>query len=165
MTTMPAMVRNRRLEILYANRLGRELYAEVFEDREHAPNPVRYVFLDPRSHEFFVDWDRAADDMVGLLRAETGRHPGDPAVALLVEELQSRSEEFAARWTRQGVLFHRGGVSSFRHPRVGALTLAFEDLDLPTQPDQTILVFTAEPGSSSEAALRALGGGAPHRPT
>lgn len=158
MTTMPAMVRNRRLDILYANRLGRELYAEVFEGRGHAPSPLRYVFLDPRSRVFFVDWDRAADDMVALLRSETGRHPGDPVLAGLVEDLAKRSEAFAARWARQDVLFHRDGVASYRHPRVGPLTLAYEDLDLPAQADQTILVFTAEPGSASEEALTALAG-------
>jgi len=95
MTTMPALVRNRRLEILHANPLGRALYGEVFEDRDHAPNPVRYVFLDRRSHEFFVDWDRAVDDMVGLLRAETGRSPGDTALAGLVDELTSHSGQVA----------------------------------------------------------------------
>jgi hypothetical protein len=36
------------------------------------------------------------------------------------------------------------------------LTLLYEDLDLPTEPDQTILVFAAEAGSPSEEALAAL---------
>ncbi len=103
-----------------------------------------------------MEWDRAADDMVGLLRAEAGRQPGDPAVAALVEELASRSDAFADRWANQDVRFHRHGVASLRHPRVGRLTLAYEDLDLTMQPDQTILIFTAEPDSASEAALRAL---------
>ncbi len=159
MTTMPALVRNRRLEILHANALGRELYAEVFEDHGHVPNPARYVFLDPRSREFFVDWDRAADDMVGLLRAETGRSPGDAALTELVDALTSRSEAFAGRWAQHGVRFHRNGVANLRHPRVGPLTLIYEDLDLPTQPDQTVLVFAGEPGSESEVALRALAEG------
>ena len=156
MTLIPALVRNRRLDVLYANSLGRALYVEAFEDRHHAPSPLRYAFLDPRSRQFWVDWDAAADEMVGLLRAEAGRKPQDAAVASLVDELSRRSEAFAARWAQHDVRLHRKGVARLRHPQVGPMTLAYEDLDLPTEPEQTILVFTAESGSASEEALRAL---------
>ena len=39
-------------------------------------------------------------------------------------------------------------------PAIGPITLAYEDLDRPTQPEQTILVFTAEPGTASEEPPR-----------
>ena len=39
---------------------------------------------------------------------------------------------------------------------VGDLTLTYEDLDLPADPGQTILVFVAEPGSGSANALNRL---------
>jgi transcriptional regulator with XRE-family HTH domain len=158
MTELPALVRNRRLEILYANRLGRAFYCEVFEDTDSPPSPLRYMFMDPRSRQFFVDWDGAANDMVGLLRAEAGRSPGDPIIADLVQELSGRSEAFAERWARHDVRFHRNGVGTYDHPVAGRLTLLYEDLDLPTEPDQTILVFASEAGSASEHALRVLGG-------
>jgi transcriptional regulator with XRE-family HTH domain len=142
----PALVRNRRLDILYANRLGAAFYSEVYHDPVRPPNPARFVFLDPRSRDFYVDWDVAAGDMAALLRAEAGRNPYD----------RRRSEEFRARWAAHNVLFHRDGVRRFRHLTAGELTLAYQDLDLPQDPDQTILVFTAEPGSPSEEALRRL---------
>ena len=156
MTAMPALLRIRRLDILYANALGRALYVEAFEDPDHPPSPLRYAFLDPRSRVFFVDWTAAADEMVGLLRAETGRRPGDPTLAELVHELSGRSEPFARRWAQHDVRLHREGVADHSHPRVGPLTLAYEDLDLPRQPEQTILVLTAEAGSPSEQVLRQL---------
>ena len=152
----PALVRNRRLDILYANRLGAAFYAEVYRDPARPPNPARFVFLDPRSRDFYVDWDVAAHDMAALLRAEAGRNPYDRRLSDLVGELSTRSEEFRARWAAHDVLFHRNGVRRFRHPTVGEVTLAYQDLDLPQDPDQTILVFTTEPGSPSEEALRRL---------
>jgi len=161
MTTMPALLRNRRLDILHANALGRALHAEVYEDASGTPNPARYVFLDPRSRAFYVDWDRAANDMTALLRSEAARSRDDPALAALVDELLARSEEFRRRWAAHDVLFHRHGTASFRHPTVGPLVLSYDDLDLPTDPDQTILVFTAEPGSPSAGALARLVGRAP----
>lgn len=152
----PALLRNRRLDILYANELGAALYVEVLEETGGVPNTARYAFLDPRSRSFFVDWATAADDMAALLRAEAGRNPGDRALSDLVDELATRSDDFRARWARHNVLFHRQGTASFQHPSVGRLTLGYEDLDLPADPDQTILVFAAEPGSGSEKALLEL---------
>jgi len=152
----PALVRNRRLDILYANPVGAAFYSEMYRHAARSPNTARYVFLDPRSHDFYVDWGVAAHDMAALLHAEAGRNPGDRRLSDLVGELSTQSEEFRARWAAHNVLFHRDGVRQFRHPTAGELTLAYQDLDLPQNPDQTILVFTAEPGSPSEEALRRL---------
>jgi hypothetical protein len=46
------------------------------------------------------------------------------------------------------------------HPIVGPLTLAYESLALTGDGDQTLIVYTAEPGSDSETALRLLGAAA-----
>lgn len=161
MTTMPALLRNRRLDILHANALGRALHAEVYEGGSGPPNPARYVFLDPRSRTFYVDWDRAANDMAALLRSEVARSRDDAALAALIDELMSGSADFRRRWAAHDVLFHRHGTASFRHPVVGLLVLSYEDLDLPTDRDQTVLVFTAEPGSASAEALSRLAATAP----
>jgi transcriptional regulator with XRE-family HTH domain len=152
----PALLRNRRLDILYANRLGAALYVEAFEGRKRLANTARYAFLDPRSRMFFKDWTRAADDMAGLLRAEAGRNPADRDLSALVDALVRESDDFRWRWDSHNVLFHREGTAEFRHPVVGPLALAYQDLDLPTDPNQTVLVFTAEPGSSSQEALSRL---------
>lgn len=42
------------------------------------------------------------------------------------------------------------------HPVVGDLTLDFESLELPGDPGQTLLVYTAEPGSPTRQALDLL---------
>lgn len=153
---MPAMARNRRLDILYANRMGHAFYSEVYRDPRRPANPARFVFLDPRASEFFVDWEAAAHDMVALLRAEAGRNPDDRALSDMIDELSTRSAEFRVRWAAHDVLFHRSGVRRFHHPLVGDITLAYEDLELPADPGQTILVFTAEPNSASRDALDRL---------
>jgi hypothetical protein len=154
------LIRNRRLDIVYSNPIGKAFYYAFYSDDLGAPgeppNPARFVFLDPRSNDFFADWDRAANDMVALLRAEMGRNPYDQGLKTLIEELSARSEAFRTRWEAHDVLFHRAGVAEFRHPVVGELSLSYEDLDLPRDPGLTILVFIAEPGSVAEAALKRL---------
>lgn len=46
--------------------------------------------------------------------------------------------------------------SSFHHPVVGDLTLAFEAMPLPTDPGLTLTALSAEPGSASQDALKLL---------
>src|SRR5689334_12776141 len=122
MGEVPAYVRNGRFDILGANQLGRALYAPVFDSplfAQRGPvNTARFMFLDPAGIDFWVDWDKGANDAVAFLRSETGRSPHDRVLVDLIGELTTRSKEFAARWGRHDVKFHRTGVKRLRHPLV-----------------------------------------------
>jgi len=156
MTGTPAFVQNGRLDVLYANRLGYALFSEAFRDPSRPANLARFFFLDARASDFFIDWQSIANDVVALLRAEAGRDPYDRALSDLIGELSTRSEEFRVRWAAHNVRFHRTGVKRFHHPIVGDLTLAYEGLELPGDPGQTIFAYTAEPNSPSHDALNLL---------
>jgi transcriptional regulator with XRE-family HTH domain len=153
---VPAFVRNERLDVLGANRLGEAFYAPLFDEPVRPVNSARFVFLNPRATEVFLDWDTIANDAVGILRAEAGRDPYDKRLSDLIGELSTRSDEFRVRWAAHNVKLHRTGVKRFHHPVVGELTLDFESLDLPGDPGQKLLVYSAEPGSRSQEALDLL---------
>lgn len=155
-TALPAYVRNGRLDILTANQLGTALYSEVFTDPVRPANMARFIFLNPRSVEFFSDWESVANDAVAILRAEAGRDPYDRRLSDLIGELSTRSEEFRVRWATHNVKFHRSGSKRLHHPLVGDLTLEFEAFELAADPGQRINIYTAEPGSPSDEALRLL---------
>jgi transcriptional regulator with XRE-family HTH domain len=76
MTGAAAHIGNDRLDILGANPLGRALFLEMFDGQER-PNAARFVFLDPRARDFYLDWDRIARDVVATLRSAAGRNPYD----------------------------------------------------------------------------------------
>jgi transcriptional regulator with XRE-family HTH domain len=152
----PAVVRNERLDVLAANQVGEAFYSPLYEDPVRPVNSARFVFLNPKATDYFVDWDTIANDAVGILRAEAGRDPYDKRLSDLVGELSTRSEEFRVRWGAHNVKLHRTGVKRFHHPLVGALTLDFESFDLPGDPGQKLLVYSAEPGSPSRQALDLL---------
>ena len=116
MTGIAAYVRNGRLDILAANQLGRALYADVLDGPVQPPNTARFLFLDPRAPDFFVDWDAVAHDAVAILRAEAGRDPHDRRLSDLIGELATRSEEFRVRWAAHNVKFHRSGTKRLHHP-------------------------------------------------
>jgi transcriptional regulator with XRE-family HTH domain len=155
-TDAAAFVRNERLDILSANRLGYALYSEVFASPDRPPNLARFVFLDPHSRRFYRDWDGIADATVGNLRAQAGRDPYDPDLTDLVGELSMQSEDFRVRWAAHDVRQYRSGTQPFHHPLVGDLTLNYEALQLTADIGHILIVYTAEPDSPSQQALDRL---------
>jgi len=156
MTEAPAFVRNGRLDLLAANSLGRALYAPHFDSPAQPPNTGRFVFLDPRSAAFYVDWDDVANQVVSVLRSEAGRDPHDRGLSDLIGELSTQSEDFRVRWAAHNVRFHDTGVKRLHHPVVGDLTLTYESMELAADHGLTMFAYTAEAGSKSEEALNLL---------
>jgi transcriptional regulator with XRE-family HTH domain len=156
----PAYLRNGRFDILAANQLGRALYAPVYDSplfAQRGPiNTARFCFLDSASGDFFVDWHKAADDSVAFLRSEAGRSPQDRVLTELIGELTTKSQEFATRWARHDVKFHRSGVKRLRHPVVGELDLPYEAMDLPADPGLRVNIYTPQPDSAEAEALALL---------
>src|SRR5947209_6144016 len=126
-TGAPAFVQNGRLDILAANPLARALYSEMYVDPVRPVNHARFVFLDPRAHDFYRDWERAANDTVAILRSEAGRDPHDRGLSDLVGELSTQNEEFRSRWAAHNVRIHQTGVKHVHHPVVGDLSLTRND--------------------------------------
>jgi transcriptional regulator with XRE-family HTH domain len=155
-TGSAAFVRNGRLDILSANRLGYALYSEAFANPDRPVNLARFVFLDQQSRTFYRDWEGIADAGVGSLRAEAGRDPYDPDLTDLVGQLSMRSEDFRARWASHDVRQYRSGTQPFHHPLVGDLTLSYEALQVTADVGLTLILYTAEPDSPSQEALNRL---------
>ena len=164
---MPAYLRNGRFDVLAANDLGRALYSPLYDQAGHdrTPNSARFIFLDTNAGDFFVDYDRAANDCVAFLRAEAGRDPYDKDLTDLIGELSTRSEDFRRRWAAHDVKYHRTGRKRFHHPLVGDLELDYEAFELAADPGQRLNVYTAPPDSPADEALRLLASWTLERPT
>jgi hypothetical protein len=156
MTGTPAFVRNNRFDILVANPLGRALYAPVFTATPGPVNTVRFIFLDHRAPGFFLDWDRVARDSVGALRVEAVRNPYDRELSDLIGELSTRSDQFRVWWGTQDVYVHRHTTKRFGHPLVGEIELAAETMPLSGEAGQTMVAYSAPPGSAAESSLTLL---------
>ena len=75
--TAPAYIRNARMDILAANPLCYALYPGILTPQTLPLNLARFLFLDPRAPELFVERDTVADDTAAALRTEAGLSPGD----------------------------------------------------------------------------------------
>lgn len=155
-TGAPAFIGNNRLDIVAANTLGYALYSDMYRGTARPANHSRFIFLDPRAHDFYTDWDRAANVNVAILRREAGRSPHDKGIAELVGELSMRSDEFRTRWAAHNVRRHYAGTKIFKHPVVGLLELNYQVLGLEEDPGHTLTVYPATPGSPSDEALKLL---------
>ncbi len=156
--TAPAIVRNGRMDLLACNHLGRAMHASVYESAAgEPPNFARFTFLDPdAAHDFYPDWDGAADICVAILRTEAGRDPYDKDLHDLVGELSTRSSEFRRRWSAHNVRQHGAGTKHFHHSDVGDLELAYESMDMISDPGLTLTLYAAEPNSPTAHALDLL---------
>jgi transcriptional regulator with XRE-family HTH domain len=156
--TSPAIVRNGRMDLLAVNHLGRAMHASVYEaDAGAVPNFARFTFLHlDAAHEFYPDWDRAADTCVAILRTEAGRDPHDKDLHDLVGELSTRSEDFRRRWSAHDVRAHGAGRKRFHHAVVGDLDLAYESVDMISEPGLTLTLYAAKPASPTAHALDLL---------
>ncbi|MEV7231694.1 helix-turn-helix transcriptional regulator [Polymorphospora sp. NPDC051019] len=149
----PAVVIDRRLDLLAGNALADAFYADFTE----ADNLVRMTFLDPAGTTFFADWRRAAEACVANLRLALGHDPHDRRARELVEEMGAASAEFRRLWGRHDVQGKTHEAKTFRHGAVGELTLSYHAFDVRDAPGQQLIVYRAEPHSRSAEALRLLG--------
>lgn len=152
----PAYVRNNRLDLLGVNRLGRALLSDLFTHDTSRPNLARYLFLDRRSQDFYIEWAAVAKDVVASLRIEAGRNPYDRGLTDLIGELSTRSEEFRTWWASHNVRLHRTSTKRMHHPVAGELELTGEALELPGDTGLTLITYTVEPATSSAQALQFL---------
>jgi hypothetical protein len=161
-TEAPAWVRNARHDILAMNPLARALYAPVLDSAvagaagKRPANTTRFVYLDPAARDFFIDYDRIAQDAAAMLRLEAGRNPHDKDLITLVGELSTQSELFRRHWASHNVKFHRSGRKRLRHPAVGQLDLNFEAMELPSEPELRLNIYTADPNTPAADGLKLL---------
>lgn len=150
--TTPAYARNARMDILAANSLCFALYTDIFTPETLPVNLARLLFLDPRSHDFFVEWDTVTDDTVAALRAEAGRNPLDRNLSDLIGELATRSDEFRTRWAKHNVRHHRTAIKRLRNPIIGEIELTGDAMELPGD-GLTVIIYTAPADSEAQHQL------------
>ncbi|MEU3620418.1 helix-turn-helix transcriptional regulator [Streptomyces sp. NPDC006872] len=156
MHDIPAMVLNRRLDVLAWNRGAAALLTDFGALAPAERNLIRLTFLDDAYRALYADWPRAAHECVAVLRMEAGRHPKDQALAALVGELSMRDPDFRTWWAGHRVRGPRQLTKTYLHPVAGSITLDVQQFSVDTQPDQQLVAYTAPSGSPSREALRFL---------
>ncbi|QXE34508.1 helix-turn-helix transcriptional regulator [Streptomyces sp. GMY02] len=156
MHDVPAMILNRRMDVLAWNRGAVALLTDFGALAPAERNLIRLTFLDDAYRSLYADWPRAARECVAVLRMEAGRCPKDQALAALIGELSLRDPDFRTWWASHRVRGPRQLTKTYLHPVAGSITLDVQQFSVDTQPDQQLIAYTAPPGSPSQQALRFL---------
>ncbi|MFC7309919.1 helix-turn-helix transcriptional regulator [Streptomyces monticola] len=160
----PAFVFGRRMDVLAWNAMGDALLGYSTQSPRER-NVLRQVFLDPSARDCYPDWAAVAAETVAYLRLDAGRHPEDKQLAALVGELSLKSADFRRLWADHQVKEKTHGIKRIQHPVAGLLTIPYETLTLPGDPDQLLVVYTPTPGSETAERLALLGSWAPTSPS
>lgn len=98
---------------------------------------------------------KSAAQSVASLRAAAAKYPHDTLLRELVADLRARSDEFARLWVETDSAPWRSHTKTIRHPEIGEITLECDSMVLPDT-DQSVIVYSAESGSSAAEQLELL---------
>lgn len=156
LTLTAGFVLGRTTDLLAWNALAAALVMDFGRVPEEERNYVRLLFTDPAIRVLYRDWADMARLAVAHLRMDGRRNPDDPRLTALVEELSALDPQFRRWWTSHDVAVRAGGTRLLRHPVAGDLTFRRSTFTCAEDPEQQLVVWTAEPGSATHEAVRAL---------
>ncbi|TFB76731.1 XRE family transcriptional regulator [Cryobacterium glaciale] len=144
------------MDVLAMNDLAKLLLKDFTKGSGLVRSMARWTFLDPSARTLYLDWEIVACDVAAMLRHDARSHPNDRALNELIGELTVKSDEFRAWWSQHRVWECTFGVKRFMHPIVGRVDVDYETFPVPGEPDQQLFVYSTQPGSASNDAVRIL---------
>lgn len=153
----PAQIMGGLGETLVQPRFARALLGDQTRFTGPARSAVYRWFTDPASRLIYPEQDHSTHGRVytaQLRRVATEQGPKSPAAAL-ARLLRARSEQFAAFWDEHEIGLGYTDQKRVQHPQVGLMQLHCQMLLDPDQ-TQSLLVFTATPGTESHDRLQLL---------
>jgi transcriptional regulator with XRE-family HTH domain len=152
------LVLDAKFDILAYNLLA----AALFDDFSAVPRAKRNLltafFYEPehsRRHFGATGTEEFGRLAASQLRSALARYPRDRDIQTLIAELCTKSPEFAYLWRQPDVAVPRHQLKTMTHPLVGFLEMHCNLLMIPDR-DQLMVLFTADPGTSSHQALSLL---------
>jgi transcriptional regulator with XRE-family HTH domain len=154
-TDLPAVLLDAKCDMLAWNPLAAALLGDLSAVPPAQRNVAWQAFLGT-SRMIPEDRERLDRAIVSDLRRTAARYPADPGLARLVAELRTRSDRFERLWTLRELDERHGDRKRILHPELGPLDLDCNVLHVQGD-DQTLLVYSAAPGSREAEALALLG--------
>ncbi|MFF3376645.1 helix-turn-helix domain-containing protein [Streptomyces sp. NPDC002680] len=157
LSVAPGMILGRHLDILAWNPMAAALFGTDFAKipKPHR-NYVRRLFTDPAMRTLYADWEDSARNVVAVLRQQAAACCDDRRLTALVGELSVQDDQFRQWWGGRHLAPRAGGTKVFNHPVAGELALAWDALTCVADPDQQLIVWSAEPDSRAYEGLRFL---------
>jgi hypothetical protein len=131
-----------------------ERASRAFEFGTVGLNMLDTLFSD-KAKAILPNWDDLVVLAIAAMRERSD--PDDPRLHELVGRLVVTEPDFVRLWGRHDVSVQSSGVSTAFLPDIGALTMHWQNLDVPGDARLTLVAHYAEPGTREEEILRSLG--------
>jgi len=149
---LPVLLLGQRTDVLASN----ALFSAVQKELEPGSSLARFLFLDPVARERIVNWSYFASNTVATLRREAARRPQDGRLTALIDDLRAADPDVARWWDDHQVRDHASVRKLINHPVGGDLVFDIEIVSAPRDPDQQLIVYTAEQDSPTARVLPLL---------
>jgi len=150
-----ALILNRAYDVLASNELAAALFG--WQPGQPGGNLLELVFLRAEGRALYRDWDEVARNAVAGFRLGYGTDPSDPRVQAVLARLLAESSSFKELWSKNDARSKQALTKRLTHPDVGPITLESQTFEIRSAPGQELVVYHAEPGSSSADALGLIG--------
>jgi len=147
--TIPAILRDRHLTVIASNPLAQAVSPAFHE----GVNLVRFTFIDSAREHRLPCWNATATQVAAMLRDSLDQHEEDDSFTAIVGELSAKSREFAEAWAAESRPSYSGTVVLLNQ-FVGEVTLSYQQLWVPDDYDDAILVWRPVDPPSSIALSR-----------
>ena len=109
------------------------------------------------ARERIVNWADFAQAAVAALRREAGRRPHDRRLLDLIDDLRAADADVARWWDDHAVRDYASVAKRIQHPEAGrARASTSRSSSAPHEPDQRLVVYTAQPDSPTARVLPIL---------
>ncbi|MFI5592452.1 helix-turn-helix transcriptional regulator [Amycolatopsis sp. NPDC051758] len=147
---LPVLLLGNRGEVLARNAL---LDAVLGRPIELGTSFFSFLIQDPLARERIVNWTDFASTAIAAMRREAARRPFDQRLIALVDELRAADPQVARWWDDHTVRDYASVPKRIDHPQAGQLAFDIEIISAADQPDQRLVVYTAEPDSPTARLL------------
>jgi transcriptional regulator with XRE-family HTH domain len=156
-TDLPVVLLDAKCDVLAWNPLAAALLGDLSAVPPAQRNVAWQAFLGTSRVTVGPDERERLDRAITSdLRRSAARYPADPGLARLIAELRAGSDRFERLWTLRELDERHGDHKKIHHPELGLLELDCNVLHVQGD-DQTLLVYSAAPGSRDAEALALLG--------
>ncbi|WP_308117034.1 MmyB family transcriptional regulator [Streptomyces guryensis] len=155
LTNTLAFVIGRRTEVVGWSRPATALFADFGRFPEPERLYLRLLITEPAVRRLYADCEEVTRPAIAQLRMESARHPDDPRLAALVDELSVRDGQFRQWWAAHDVALRTTATKRLHHTVVVERTLDWHTLTCATatatatDTAQHIIVWTARPNTPS----------------
>lgn len=155
MEPAPAYVLGPCWEFLAWNTAQDRLYPTIASLPGEHRNLLWVIFADPDTRNLVDDWDGQARRILAEFRAGTVGLRGQPGWQALIDDLSTRSSEFADWWQHVDVAGFQTRLRRYHHPRAGELVFEYQQLTPSEWPGLRVVCQLPVPGDDSAARLAA----------